>query len=334
MMKSWRSLSAVLACVGACVLARGPSYPDCQGSPATGDEDGDGVCANLDACPGTANGATVDATGCAANGPVDTDTGDEPSDTDDTDETGDTADTDDSDDLTPAGQADILVIMDLTVATNEDWPQRLAEEREELLASLDASDVDYRIGVTTDDLTSPLAPAGGLVEVDGVRWVDRQTANAPSVLRRMLLDGEDKSGRCQVARAIEAALDPTNTANVGFIRDAAALHVLIMSDQRDLSYDQQDSDAGENADGFIDWLNAIKTDPGVARSFSAIAGPPMVGCSDGTLTGAEPGAPWDRYVDEIGPAGGAALGVYLSICEEDYEAHVHELSSVFTQTRF
>ena len=74
----------------------------CDGEPATGDSDRDGMCDNLDQCPGTPLGVWVDGVGCPVVVDTDPADGDDTSGVDsgegvetaDTSETGDTDDTD------------------------------------------------------------------------------------------------------------------------------------------------------------------------------------------------------------------------------------------------
>ena len=129
---------------------------------------------------------------------------------------------------------------------------------------------------------------GGVVTTTGEPYlIDVQTADDPSAPRttnfagtsddalaaafaKMAVVGTDGCGFEQHLEAVKRALDPSNTANRGFLRDDALLAVIIIADEDDCSMAHSSLLAPDSAD------------PGVPRSFRCTRY--GVSCDDGGQT--------------------------------------------------
>jgi len=132
------------------------------------------------------------------------------------------------------------------------------------------SGLDYQIGVTSTDTISSNydGSSGTLVEYQGVKWIDPDTSNAISVFQTMAALGT--SGRFP-----ERGLGGTylcleeliNSSNNGFMRDDAAMHTIVISDESDHTLNSVITQPE-----FVGWYGALKRDVS-QRSFSAIIDP-------------------------------------------------------------
>lgn len=132
-------------------------------------------------------------------------------------------------------------------------------EQASLLAAIPAfldyfidSGLDYHLGVTTTDITSS---AGGLLqEVDGMQWVDLDTPDPSSVFQEMANVGTSGwSVECGLGATFLALGRENKEENWGFVRDDAALHTVIISDEAD-----QTSTTLIEIGDFKEWYAALK----------------------------------------------------------------------------
>jgi len=302
--------------------------PDCLGNTGSGDWDDDGVCDNIDACPNTHPDDEVDNAGCPVEPTGDTDDTDDTDPTNDSDDTG-TEDSDDTD--VPIGnKADILWVVDNSgsMALKQ---ARLKFAASTYIQALDASGVDYHLAVTTTDVTGSGAQ-GALATYDGRSWIDATTSDRVAAFEALADRGDtgsaDEFGSYAAYLAIEPSTGAQPSANIGFRRDDAALHLVVLTDEGDLSFTQHSALTLSVVD-YVAWLEA-KTWDQLAVSFSAIAGPVPGGCEGpgGLLDDADPGTPYNQIQANV-PLGDG-LGLFFNICADDYTQYVTELAAVHT----
>jgi hypothetical protein len=209
----------------------------------------------------------------------------------------------------------------------------------QFLQTLDSRGIDYHIGVTSTgiDAAPPqnqteMCPggvnggeAGRLFPVDHTnpRIIDPTMANRADLLAQNLTVGGCHSVQ-EGLRATILALSPPNVdnldnpatpqpndGNLGFVRDDAALAVVVASNQDDQSQGSvQDNIAA---------IRALK--PQTPMTFSAIVGPPS-GCP----TSVQPGA---RYLDVVHDIG----GVSASVCSSNWAASLNAIADGLLRPR-
>ena len=128
------------------------------------------------------------------------------------------------------------------------------------------SGLDYNVGVTSSDLDGNYnGSKGKLRDVAGARYLTPDTLNPIEVFEAMATMGTMGSGTEKGIGAVYMALETNrDTTNFGFYRDDAALHTVIISDEPDLT-PQNDIDLDE----FIDWYDGLKPNND-DRTFSAV----------------------------------------------------------------
>lgn len=172
-------------------------------------------------------------------------------------------------DLFPATPVpvDVLFVVDGS-GSGLDEQARLANAFGAFLASLAVSDLDYHIGVTSTTADENAAVAEGrLAIVDGELFLTAATADPGSVFARMVDVGTGGGIERGLASAYLAIDDPAGS-NLGFYRDVAALHTVVVSDDPDQSSDMIAPTA------FVTWYDALKAedDEGI---FSSVSDPPV-----------------------------------------------------------
>ena len=211
-----------------------------------------------------------------------------------------------------AAQIDILWVVDNS--------QSMAEEQagiganfEAFISQLISTGVDYHIGVVSTDPEDGGQLHLGAGQIDS--YITRLTVDAADVFLQNIKVG---TSGAKLEKAFETASlalgvgpdwrpgqEPA-VPNAGFIRDEAALFIIMVSDENDKSF------------GPVNYYRKLfegYKGPGNESliSVSAIVGPPGSGCAN-----AEAG---DRYVDLASLTG----GVYASICN-DFASTLNDLS--------
>ena len=197
-----------------------------------------------------------------------------------------------------------------------DNSESMAEEQAGLGASFAAfinnlaeTQVDYHIGVVSTDRDE-----GGLLHTgnSGIAFIDSGTPNVQEVFLENVTVGTSGS---RIERAFETAASalgvgigwspgvPPSPPNPNFLREDAALFVIMVSDEDDKSFGPVtyyrrlfEGYKGPGNEGRI--------------SVSAIVGPP--GAEEGCAGDRGVAAPGDRYVDLAGQTG----GIWTSICAD------------------
>lgn len=230
----------------------------------------------------------------------------------------------------PTDAVDVLFIIDDSCSMMN-HQAALAVGFDSFADGLDASGTDFQIGIVTTDMDFNNENRGKLV-------------GEPPILRRTDTDYRDTfAERVQVGifgspmekglEAAEYALSPTMSlgANAGFLRDDAALLMIVVSDEEDCS------DAGSLGPDnqldcynvpqaltptahFVRAFNGLKADPMLSR-FAGIVGPQNPPPSCGAET-----RPGDRYAEVARLTGGD----WSSICDTDWSSKMADLGLVAT----
>lgn len=218
------------------------------------------------------------------------------------------------DELAQLGRAmvDVLFVVDNSGS--------MGEEQEALGASFPAfmsyfltSGLDYHIGVVSTDMRDP-THSGRLQGWAGDAWIDATTPNPEEVFPLMASLGTRGSGDERGLDAARAAVEHAKVgANMGFVRDEAPLHMILISDEDDGSV--------ISPDDFSAWANGLRAEPGHV-TFSSIVN--VDWCCMGGSPAEEPG---EAYM-EVSEATG---GVVYDIRSESWDAVLDELGLLASQ---
>ena len=174
--------------------------------------------------------------------------------------------------------------------------------------------LDYQLGVVTTDMMNP-AESGCLQGPEGVTYVTPSTPDAENVFAEMIDQGIMGSGDEKGLSAARAALtDPLLTGyNAGFLRDDAALAVIVVTDEDDSSpFSPTD---------FATWLLGLKADPSRV-SFSGITGPDPLGCSEWVGVDFITAVAGTKYNQAVTLTG----GIQQAICSSTFDDALQYLS--------
>ncbi len=215
-----------------------------------------------------------------------------------------------------AAEIDVLWVVDNSESMAEEQAG-LGLSFQGFIDNLVVSEVEYQIGVISTDIND-----GGLLHTgaSNTSIIDSTTADAVGVFLENINVGTDGS---RIERAFESTAlaigqgigwqpdDPPSPPNPGFLRDEAALFIIMVSDEDDKSF------------GPVGYYNRLfESYHGAGNeariSVSTVVGPPTEGDVDGGCVDSERGAaqPGDRYVELADMAG----GIYTSICGDFNEA--------------
>ena len=220
-------------------------------------------------------------------------------------------------------KVDVLWIVDNSGSVNNER-ERLARQFDRFLSALVAGRVDFHVGVTSTDLSFETGDGGRLR--GPVRFIDRSTPDPRGAFRAAVDFPMSDVPLEEALAAMHLALSPPNSigANAGFLRDEAALAVIVVSDEDDNSLGPL---------GFYKrFLQGIKGPGRDANiSFSAVAGPVPDGCvapGDEDIFGAD-AKPSPRYQELVD----ATTGIFASICSADFAPFMDELAAALTALR-
>lgn len=216
--------------------------------------------------------------------------------------------------------ADVLFVIDDSASMAAEQAD-LRENFDAFLRAADQGLADYRIGVTTTDMSERgaqgrLVPLFDPDDPDYLpeRVVTRASFPSPLAVFRENADvGIAGDARERGLEAAVAALTPplTSSDNANFLREDAALALIFVSDEDDRS--------GLPASVAANLLRSVKASTGRAVSASAIVGPPG-GCVTETGRASE-GTKYRALADALG-------GITESICTESWGDALARLSGV------
>lgn len=133
----------------------------------------------------------------------------------------------------PASGLDLLFVMDNSCSMAEEQTS-VAESAPVLFSALAGSGVDYQVGVVSTDVQDN----GRLQTADGLKWVDPLSPTPEATFQAMIMLGTGGSANEQGLDSAHLALmNQTGPAgfNEGFVRTAASLHLILVSDENDHS---------------------------------------------------------------------------------------------------
>ena len=196
-------------------------------------------------------------------------------------------------------QTDLLFIVDDSCSMAP-AQEGLAQHVAAIANTLTGRGVDFHFGVVTTDMNNR-ARSGRLIGMPS--FLDAQTPDLAAELEARVVPGIMGNGNEQGILAARRAVTPplATSQNMGFLRDAADLAIVIVSDEEDGS---------PNNPSITAVISELRAAAGHgALSISGITGGPTQGC-DGPYGDAD-AAP--RYVELIGRAGS---GIWRSFCQD------------------
>ncbi|MEN0060652.1 MAG: hypothetical protein AAGA48_00810 [Myxococcota bacterium] len=188
------------------------------------------------------------------------------------------------------GEVDVLLVMDnsCSMANNQ---EDIANSAPTFFGFFQGSNIDFHVGVISTDTDNTLT-AGVLQTAEGLSYITSSVPDPSQVFGNMIRLGTAGSASERGLEAVYRALGPlAPAANKGFRRDTAALHVVVVSDEDDLSRVPVLPD-----EGFTPWFLDL---PAPARSFSSIVCLP--GCTDLV--------PGERYIEVTDAVGGITWSI-------------------------
>jgi hypothetical protein len=207
-------------------------------------------------------------------------------------------------------EVDVLWVIDNSCSMDEEM-QQVALNFSSFVAEFVDLGLDYHLAVVTTDMDEP---------TDSGRFQGPVlTSDTPDIVAEFIAQvdqGSAGSGSERGFDAVQAALtEPLLSAeNADFLREDAALAVVVLSDE--------DDDSAMGASTFSSWFLSLKADPGQV-SFSAICGDRTWGCQEfdflGNTLSASGG---DQYIDATLSTG----GFFASICTADYTEVLQQIS--------
>lgn len=210
-------------------------------------------------------------------------------------------------------KVDVLWVIDDS-GSMSDEQDKLATNLPAFFDFLDGSGMDWHIGVTTTDAELE-GLTGALHPVAGYRYLTQDTPHVRELFEMLVRVGVggsmDEMGLLAVEQGVFQPHSELIDANEGFLRDDAALHVVVISDEDDSSGDRVDPTELATS------LRTMKADPDIPVTFNSIVGPGPNGCDSGTNSASY----GSRYVVTTWRVG----GIHRSICEDDWVPVLEDL---------
>lgn len=237
----------------------------------------------------------------------------------------------------PDNKVDILWVVDNSVSMQNEQ-EAVAAGTADFVANLEKGDMDFHLGVITTDVDDNNANAGVLLGNPQVLTSACREDEDPSdctyieSFNSRVLQGTDGSDQERGLEAALTALSPplSDTRNAGFLRDEAALAIIILSDENDCSDFGALGPDGSGEDCYTQ-TESLRAVPDIVATFkdlkedsskislSGIIGPRIV-----DETYCEQTYPGTRYYTAIELLG----GVSADICQTDYSAVMDQLGLV------
>jgi hypothetical protein len=190
---------------------------------------------------------------------------------------------------------DILFAVDQSCSMDDDV-SRLASNFSTFIADINTYTTGWRIGVATKD-------TGCFNE--GI--LKSTTTNYASKFATAVAGEGGNYTEALLTVSTNALANTASTScNAGFLRTDALLHVILVSDEPEQS--------AKSWSSYVADMQSYKSDPSLVK-ISAVAGDYPSGCAT-----ADPGTGYYEAVTATG-------GVYLSICDTNWAAHVEKLAT-------
>ncbi len=237
----------------------------------------------------------------------------------------------------PDNSVDILWVIDNSVSMQNEQ-EAVASGTSDFVENLEKGDMDFHLGVITTDVDDVNPNAGVLLGNPQVLTSTCRDDGDPSdctyvdAFTSRVLQGTDGSDQERGLEAALTALSPplSDTRNSGFLRDDAALVIIILSDENDCSDFGGLGPDGSGEDCYTQNVSLTPVEDIVSRfkdlkedtskvSLSGIIGPRVV---DDTYC--EQTYPGTRYYSAID----LLRGVAADICQTDYSTVMDQLGLV------
>lgn len=229
----------------------------------------------------------------------------------------------------PSNEVDILWVVDNSHSMSEEQAS-VSAGAGEFVGNLEATGMDFHLGVVTTDVDASNVDAGALLGNPPV--LDSSLGNYEALFKSRVLVSTGGSDQEKGLQAAITALTPplTNSRNVGFLRPDAMLSIVILSDENDCSDDFALGSAATGEDCYTRSeeltpvtdlaarIRDIKDDPSLIK-ISGIIGPEVLEGCENTVFG-------KRYSIAIT----AFAGVSADICEADYSKIMDRLGLIAT----
>lgn len=235
----------------------------------------------------------------------------------------------------PDNSVDILWVIDNSVSMQNEQ-EAVAAGAQDFLKQLEVGNMDFHLGVITTDVDSINTNSGVLM--GNPNYVSSDCASTgntscyATAFQKAVLQGTSGSDQERGLEAVLTALGPplVDTRNSGFLRDEAALAIVMVSDENDCSdFGAMGSDgSGEDCythaelltpvEDIVSRIKSLKADSSKI-SFSGIIGPKL---DDPDYC--EQSYPGTRYYN----AAALLNGVTANICETDYSSIMDKLGLV------
>lgn len=200
-------------------------------------------------------------------------------------------------------KVDVLWVVDNSCSMWEEQTA-LAENFPSFLQFFVGSGLDYHIGVVSTDMID-VAHQGRLRQVDGYRFIDDESPDPHLMFTEMAQMGTTGHWDEKGFEAVFAAVDIEGEGyNAGFLREAASLHVVVISDENDYS--------SWTSPEFSAWLRGKKASSTLV-SFSSIVGP-----EEDCPNAAEPGLDYLEVTRSLS-------GVEWPICSSEWSTVLEHL---------
>ncbi|MCB9794873.1 MAG: VWA domain-containing protein [Alphaproteobacteria bacterium] len=224
----------------------------------------------------------------------------------------------------PSSEVDILFVIDDSNSMAEEQG-RMARGFEAFVASLEETNAEFHVGVTSTDMDLENPDRGALIGEPAYLTPDDDYVTLFN--QRVTLGTEGSRSERGLAAAVEALTEPmASSANAGFLRPDADLLVVVVSDEDDCSDDY--ALVGSNQDAcytqrealvpvldLVADLESVKAGTERRALFSGIVIPSQdEACGDAQATGR-------RYIR----AADATGGLVGDICDDDYSGIMEEL---------
>jgi hypothetical protein len=207
-------------------------------------------------------------------------------------------------------KVDVLFVVDNSCSMYDEQDE-LTSAFPSFMAYFEGSGLDYHIGVTSTDIDGNYnGSKGKLVQISGDRWIDDDTTDPQDTFTAMASMGTGGSGNEKGLGAVYQALEINRaTSNQGFLRDDSGIHVVVLSDEPDLTPPSVISQPE-----FVQWFDSLRNEAD-DRTFSSIVGP--LGTRYEDTTAAIGGVLWDITAGDF-PQLLERLGVQAAGLKREY----------------
>jgi hypothetical protein len=207
--------------------------------------------------------------------------------------------------------ADVLFIIDNSCSMFEEQ-NAIANNIGTMISTLQASTIDWHLGVVSTDMTNTQQHAGKLQQAGGNSWVDASTAQPETAFAQMAIMGTggdfEEKGRAAAYTMVE--VKPDIPRNQGFLREDATLTFVFVSDEED-----QSGSIPIPRPEFREWMETKKERPEDVVAHGIID-PPGVPCPQGDTDGVE----YERYATWTG-------GQVFNLCQPDWAPYFEAIAT-------